>query len=75
MSISSQSLDDGVIPEDYFSFDSILAEQQKIACVFKKSMFGLGRSFFQSYKIFVILQKLVMTFLVVCKMFGCWNVL
>ena len=42
MSISSQSLLDGVIPEDYFSFESILAEQQKIACVFKKSMFGLG---------------------------------
>ena len=43
MSISSQSLLDGVIPEDYFSFESILAEQQKIACVFKKSMFGLGK--------------------------------
>ena len=45
MSISSQSLVDGVVPEDYFSFESILAEQQTIACVLKKSMFGLGNWF------------------------------
>ena len=29
-------------PDDYFNLDSILSEQQRIICVFEKSMFGLG---------------------------------
>ena len=38
----SQSQVENVISEDYFSIDSILAQEQKISCVLRKSMFGLG---------------------------------
>eukprot|EP00116_Pleurobrachia_bachei_P002469 sb/3462731/ len=43
MSFDSQQQDvDSVIPRDYFSIDSILAEQQKLSCVLRRSFFGLG---------------------------------
>ena len=50
MSGISQSQPDDVIPEDYYSIDSILAEEQKISCVLKKSMFGLGKLFTIQYR-------------------------